>query len=91
MSDEAVEFDKAELKRALKAFKKRLKLTRRDDESSLGGGAFSSGKTSGIVGIVPPDGFPAEIWAALEKKGRLRKVPGTQKRRQYELIIPSQT
>ena len=87
MTDEAPQFSKDELKRALKAFKKRLKLTRRDDESKIGG-AFSAGKTSGIVGIVPPDGFPEGIWEALVEKGRLKPVPGTQKRRQYELITP---
>lgn len=92
MSDDAPapEFSKDELKRALKAFKKRLKLARRDDESKLGGGAFSSGKSSGIVGIVPPDGFPEAIWEALAAKGRLKPVPGTQKRRQYELLTPGQ-
>ncbi len=79
---------KEELKRALKAFKKRLKLLRRDDESKLGGGAFTSGRSSGIVGIVPPEGFSAEVWEALVTKGRLRPIPGTQANRQYELIKP---
>ena len=79
-------FEKEELKRALKAFKKRLKLARRDDESKLGGGAFSSGKSSRIVGIVPPSGFPAAIWEALVEKGRLKPVPGTQRLRRYELV-----
>ena len=32
------------LKRAMKAFKKRLKLMRLDDESSLGGGPFTCEK-----------------------------------------------
>lgn len=82
------EFSKDELARALKAFKKRLKLARRDDESSSMGGAFSSGKKSAIVGIEPPDGFPPAIWAALEAKGRLRRVPGTQRRPRYELVNP---
>ena len=85
-SPEAPEFDKEELKRALKAFKKRIKLLRRDDESKLGGGAFTGGRKSGIVGIVPPEGFPPEIWTALVAKGRLKPVPGTQRRRQYEIV-----
>ena len=37
------------LKQAMKAFKKRLKLTRLDAESTLGGGPFSGGRSSGIV------------------------------------------
>lgn len=84
MADEP---DKELIKRALKAFKKRLKLMRRDDESQLGGGAFSSGKASGIVAIPLPDGFPAEVWEALEKKGRIKRIPG---RKTYELITPPQ-
>lgn len=75
---DAPEFDKEELKRALKAFKKRLKLYRRDDESKIGG-AFSAGKSSSIAAIVPPDGFPAGIWEALEQKGRLKRMPGTKR------------
>jgi hypothetical protein len=75
---------KEELKRALKAFKKRLKLAIRDDESRLGGGGFSSGRKSGLVGIRPPDGFPPEIWKELEEKGRLKRIPGTKD--QYELV-----
>jgi len=85
---EAPEFSKEELQRALKAFKKRLKLARRDDESGIGGGAFSQGKRSGIVGIAPPDGFPEGIWEALVAKGRLRPIPGTQRQRRYELLTP---
>ena len=88
MSDEAAPtFDKEELKRAMKAFKKRLKLMRRDDESKLGGGAFTQGKASGLAGIRPPDGFPEGIWKALEAKGRLKRVPGTKDI--YEWINPN--
>jgi hypothetical protein len=38
-----------ELKLALKAFNKRLRLTRLDDESKLGGGAMTGGSKSGVV------------------------------------------
>lgn len=86
MTDEAKpEPTKEEVKRALKAFKKRLKLMKRDDESKLGGGAFTSGRASGIVAIQLPDGFPQEVWEALEKKGRIKRTPG---RKTYELINP---
>ena len=69
---------KDEQTNALKAFKKRLKLYRRDDESSIGGGAFSAGRTSGIVGIRLPEGFPPEVWKDLEAAGRIRRIPGTE-------------
>ena len=61
-----------ELKRAMKALKKRLKVTRLDDESSLGHDAMSSGGSSGIVGVRPPTQYPPEVWQALVDKGRLR-------------------
>ena len=51
-------FDHAQLKNALKAFKKRLKLTRLDEESRLGHGAMSSDGESGIVAIPPTTRSP---------------------------------
>jgi hypothetical protein len=74
MSDPAPgeEFSREHLKKALRAFKKRLKLKRLDQESKLGGGPMSSGRPSGIVAIRPPDQFPKEVWDALVEKGRLR-------------------
>ncbi len=61
---------------ALKAFRKRLKLTRLDQESKLGGRYTSGGKQSGIDGITPPTEFPPEVWRALEEAGRLRRTAG---------------
>ncbi len=61
-----------ELRKAMKAFKKRLKLTRLDDESSLGHGPMSSGKTSGVVAIVPPNQYPRAVWGALVAQGKLK-------------------
>lgn len=61
-----------ELRNALKAFKKRLKLTRLDDESSLGHGPMSSGRSSGIVAITPPHQYPRAVWDALVAQGRLK-------------------
>ena len=66
------EFTKEELKEALKAYKKRLKLTRLDDESRLGHGAMSRGGKSGIVGVRAPSQFPQEIWDELVRRGRLK-------------------
>lgn len=57
--------------RAMKAFRKRLKLMRLDDESSIGGGPMSSGRSSGILGIRAPDAYPAEVWLELVYQGRL--------------------
>jgi hypothetical protein len=59
-----------ELKRALKAFKKRLKLTRLDDESGLSRGG---GKKTGIMGITPPSGHPPGIWDELVAQGKLKR------------------
>jgi hypothetical protein len=62
----------AYLRRALKAFKKRLKLTRLDAESGLGGGPLSGGRASGIVAVRPPNRYPQEAWDKLVEMGRLR-------------------
>lgn len=62
-----------ELKRALKAFKKRLKLTKLDEESGLSRGG---GKKSGITGISPPSGHPPGIWEELVSKGKLKRDMG---------------
>lgn len=63
-----------ELKAALKAFKKRLKLTCLDDQSRIGVGPMSSGRTSGIVAITPPDQYPAAVWEELARQGKLRRA-----------------
>ncbi len=60
------------LKKAFKTFKKRLKLTRLDAESTLGGSALSGGRKSGIVAIRPPNNFPQEVWDKLVEMGKLR-------------------
>ena len=63
-----------DLKAALKAFKKRIKLTRLDDESNIGGGPLSSGRSADIVAIPPPNQFPQELWDELVKQGKLKYV-----------------
>jgi hypothetical protein len=73
---------KEELKAAIKAFKKRLKLTRLEEESKLTRRPTTSGQPSAIVAIVPPNQFPAAVWEELVKQGRLKKAGyGT-----YELV-----
>ncbi len=60
------------LKKAFKTFKKRLRLTRLDAESTMGGSALSGGQKSGIVAIRPPNNFPQEVWDKLFEMGKLR-------------------
>jgi hypothetical protein len=64
--------DPMQLKGALKAFKKRLKLARLDDESRLGHGAMTSGGRSGIVAIPAPTKYPQAVWDELVRQGKLR-------------------
>ena len=58
-----------ELKKAYKAFKKRIKIMRLDDESGLSPGS----KRSAIHAITPPTGHPAGIWEELVVAKRLRR------------------
>ncbi len=73
-----------ELKAALKAFKKRLKLTNLDEQSRIGVGPLSSGRPSGIVAITPPDQFPQSVWDELVRQGKLKRAGN----RMYELGQP---
>jgi len=73
-----------DLKAAMKAFRKRLKLTRLDDQSRIGVGPFSSGRESGIVAISPPEQFPQAVWDELVRQGKLRRAG----QGQYELGQP---
>ncbi len=62
-----------DLKKALKAFKKRMKLMKLDEESGLSRGG---GKKSGITGITPPAGHPPGIWEELVTAGKLKRDMG---------------
>ncbi len=64
--------DPMQLKKALRAFRKRLKLARLDDESRLGYGAMTGGGRSGIVAIPPPTQYPQAVWDELVRQGKLR-------------------
>jgi len=65
------EHDREVLKHALKAFRKRMKLTLLEAESSVAGGAMSAGRRSNIVGIKPPERFPRAVWEELVRQKRL--------------------
>ncbi len=66
------------LKRAMKAFRKRMKLTRLDDESKLGrmGNAMSGGKKSNVAAIMAPREFPKPVWEELVRQGKLKTNDG---------------
>lgn len=72
MDDSAETPSPEELKLAYKAFKKRLKLTRLDAESKVGGSPLSGGKSWGIEAISPPNQYPRSVWEALVKQGKLK-------------------
>lgn len=69
-------FSHDDLSAALRAFKKRLKLVRLNDESRLGGRYTSGGRTSNVDAIEPPDGFDPGVWPALVAEGRLSDSGG---------------
>lgn len=66
--------DRDVLTRALRAFRKSLKITRLDAESSLGGGPMSSGRHSQIAGMRPPDRYSRDVWDELARQKRLLSV-----------------
>jgi len=66
--------DEANLKRALRAFRRKLKNLRRDDESRLGNRYVSSGRESNICAITPPTDYPSPVWDKLAESGRLKRA-----------------
>lgn len=64
-----------DLKKALKAFKKRLKLTQLNDDSKLGHSPLT-GKKETVVAIQPPTGFGKPIWDELVDAGYLKRDGG---------------
>ena len=61
-----------ELRKALKAIKKRIKMTQLDDDSKLGHSPLTKGAAR-IVSIQPPAGFGREIWEELADAGYLKR------------------
>lgn len=73
---------KEQLKAAFKAFKKRLKLTRLEEESKISRRPVTGGRSSDIVAITPPNQYPQAVWDELVRQGKLKKGgQGT-----YELV-----
>ena len=73
---------KEELRLAMKAFRKKLKLMKLDDELRLGRGPMSGGGKSGVVAITPPNQFPKDVWEELAEQGKLKRAG----RGIYELV-----
>lgn len=62
---------------AMKAFRKRLKLARLDDESRISSNSKTSGgRTSEIDAIIAPTEFPAKVWKSLVEHGELEDTGG---------------
>ncbi len=65
--------DDATCRAAMRAFRKRLKLTRLDDESQINSrNPLTQGRPSPIEMIVPPVDFPRRVWVELARRGELR-------------------
>lgn len=76
-SDEPTrEFDPDQLKQAMRAYRKRLKLTRLDDESRLSVSPMTGGKTSQIRAILPPHEYERDVWDELVRQGKLLNAKG---------------
>ena len=59
-------------RKAMKAFRRRMKLMRLDHESKLGRSPLTGGKAAAFESILPPQGFPEAVWPALAHDGHLR-------------------
>ncbi|MCH2135603.1 MAG: hypothetical protein MK101_03355 [Phycisphaerales bacterium] len=63
--------DEQVLRDAMKAFRRRLKLTKLDHESRLGRSPLSTGKGADFESILPPRQFDDGVWAQLAARGEL--------------------
>ena len=63
-------------KRAMRAFRKRLALTRLDEESKISiHSPLSKGSASdGPAAVVPPREWPQSVWQELVRQGKLRHI-----------------
>ena len=73
-ADDADTPDAETLRQAFRAFRKRLAVTRLDDESKLGRGPLSKGSDDTYAAITPPDEWPEAVWAELVRQGKLRYI-----------------
>ena len=68
------DFDPDQLRQAMRAYRKRLKLTRLDDESRISVSPMTGGKDSQIRAILPPHEYERDIWDELVRQGQLRNA-----------------
>jgi hypothetical protein len=68
-------FTDDEMRKAVKAFKKKLKMMQLEEDSRLGHSPLTGSKTT-ITSIQPPTGFGREIWEELADKGFLKRDGG---------------
>ena len=64
-----------DMKKALKAFRKRMKATQLDEDSRLGRSPLTGAKSK-IVSMQPPSGFGREVWEELAQRGFLKQDGG---------------
>jgi len=64
-------FDENDLKRAMTAFKKRMKSIQLEQDSKLGRSPLT-GNREVITGIQPPLGFGKAVWEELARRGDLK-------------------
>ena len=62
------------LREAMRAFRKRMKLTKLDHESKIGRSPLTSGKDAEFDSILPPHQYPSEVWRVLVSKGELEST-----------------
>jgi hypothetical protein len=68
-------YTEEEMRKAIKAFRKRMKLTQLEEDSRLGHSPLTGSKTK-ILSIQPPSGFGREIWVELADQGYLKADGG---------------
>ena len=62
-------------RRAMRAFRRRLALTRLDDESQISSHSpLSKGAESHVAAVVPPSEWPESVWEELVRQGKLRYI-----------------
>ncbi len=62
-------------RRAMRAFRKRLALTRLDEESKISSHSpLTKGEDSRMAAIVPPIDWPESVWQELVRQGKLRYI-----------------
>lgn len=66
--------DTETLRKAMKAFRRRIKLVRLDHESKLGVGPMTGGRKADFESIMAPQEFPDAVWKALAANGRLEST-----------------